>query len=145
MHRTLRIGWLRAAVLGANDWADGGWNADETVELCRALRGLGVDLMDVSSSGLVPTANPPSGPGFQVEFAARVRRDAGIATAAVGLITSPEQADQIVRSGQADMVLLGREILRSPYWPLAAAQALGQAVPWPLQYLRAAPAGSKGR
>jgi 2,4-dienoyl-CoA reductase-like NADH-dependent reductase (Old Yellow Enzyme family) len=131
--------------LSATDWVDGGWNVDETVELCRALKGLGVDLVDVSSSGLVPTANPPSGPGFQTGFAARVRHEAGIATATVGMITAPEQADHIIRSGQADMVLLGREILRNPYWPLAAARALGQSASWPLQYLRAAPAGAKGR
>ncbi|OIR15826.1 NADPH dehydrogenase [mine drainage metagenome] len=131
--------------LSATDWVEGGWNADETVELCRALKGLGVDLVDVSSAGLVPTAKIPAGPGFQTEFAARVRREAGIATAAVGLITSPAQADHIIRSGQADIVLLGREILRNPYWPLAAAQALGQEATWPHQYLRAAPPGSKGR
>jgi 2,4-dienoyl-CoA reductase-like NADH-dependent reductase (Old Yellow Enzyme family) len=130
--------------LSATDWVDGGWNADETVELCRALKALGVDLVDVSSAGLVPTAIIPVGPGFQTEFAERVRREAGIATAAVGLITSPAQADHIVRTGQADMVLLGREILRNPYWPLSAAQALGQSAAWPMQYLRAAPAGSRG-
>ncbi len=131
--------------LSATDWAEGGWNADETVALCRILRGLGVDLVDVSTAGLVPTAKIPVGPGFQTEFAARVRREAGIATAAVGLITSPAQADHIIRSGQADIVLLGREILRNPYWPLTAAQALGQTVAWPNQYLRAAPAGMPGR
>lgn len=131
--------------VSATDWADGGWNADETVELCRICKGLGVDLVDVSTAGLVPWAKIPVGPGFQTEFAARVRREAGMPTAAVGLITSPVQADHIVRSGQADLVLLGRELLRNPYWPLAAAQALGQATPWPVQYLRAAPAGSVGR
>ncbi|MGA7750805.1 MAG: oxidoreductase, partial [Gallionella sp.] len=131
--------------VSATDWVDGGWTVDETVELCRALKGLGVDLVDVSSAGLVSTAKIPAGPGFQTEFAARVRREAGIATAAVGLITSPAQADHIVRTGQADMVLLGREILRNPYWPLAAAQTLGQTVSWPRQYLRAAPSGSTGR
>lgn len=101
--------------------------------------------MDVSSAGLVPTAKIPAGPGFQTEFAARVRREAGIATAAVGLITSPAQADHIIRTGQADMVLLGREILRNPYWPMNAAQALGLAASWPPQYMRAAPAGSLAR
>jgi len=131
--------------LSATDWVPGGWSVEETVELCRGLKKLGVDLVDVSSAGLVPTAAVPTGPGFQTEFAARVRREAGVATAAVGLITSPEQADHIVRSGQADMVLLGREMLRNPYWPLAAAQALGQPAAWPQQYLRAAPAGSTGR
>ncbi len=131
--------------LSATDWLDGGWNADETVALCRTLKEMGVDLIDVSTAGLLPTAKIPAGPGFQTEFAARVRREAGIPTAAVGLITSPAQADHIVRSGQADMVLLGREMLRDPYWPLHAAQALGQAASWPQQYLRAAPAGSTGR
>ena len=131
--------------LSATDWVEGGWNVDETIELCRTLRGLGVDLVDVSSAGLVPTAKIPAGPGFQTEFAARVRREAGIATATVGLITSPAQADHIVRTGQADMVLLGREILRNPYWPVNAAHALGLAASWPSQYLRAAPAGSTGR
>jgi len=131
--------------LSATDWVNGGWNADETVELCRVLKGLGVDLVDVSSGGLVPTAKIPTGPGFQTEFAARVRSEAGVATAAVGLITSPAQADHIIRTGQADMVLVGREILRNPYWPLGAAQTLGQAVSWPPQYLRAAPSGSTGR
>jgi 2,4-dienoyl-CoA reductase-like NADH-dependent reductase (Old Yellow Enzyme family) len=131
--------------LSATDWVEGGWNPDETVELCRGLKAQGVDLVDVSSAGLVPTAIIPAGPGFQTEFAARVRREAGVATAAVGLITSPAQADHIIRTGQADMVLLGREILRNPYWPLAAAQALGQPAAWPQQYLRAAPTGTTGR
>jgi 2,4-dienoyl-CoA reductase-like NADH-dependent reductase (Old Yellow Enzyme family) len=131
--------------LSATDWLDGGWNPDETVELCRILKGLGVDLVDVSSAGLLPTAKIPAGPGFQTEFAARVRREAAIPTAAVGLITSPAQADHIIRTGQADMVLLGREILRNPYWPLTAAQELGQTTSWPRQYLRAAPAGSLAR
>jgi len=128
--------------LSATDWVQGGWNEDETVELCRRLRKSGVDLIDVSSAGLIPYARIPAGPGFQTGFAARVRREAEIATAAVGMISSPTQADHIIRSGQADMVLLGREILRNPYWPLAAAQALGQKAAWPKQYLRAAPAGS---
>ncbi len=131
--------------ISATDWVAGGWSAYETVELCRTLKALGVDLIDVSTAGLVPTAKIPAGPGFQTEFAARIRHEVGIPTAAVGLITSPAQADHIVRSGQADLVLLGREILRNPYWPLAAAQALGQATAWPNQYLRAAPAGVTGR
>jgi 2,4-dienoyl-CoA reductase-like NADH-dependent reductase (Old Yellow Enzyme family) len=131
--------------LSATDWVEGGWSTDETVELCRTLKGLGIDLVDVSSAGMVPAAKIPAGPGFQTEFAARVRREVGIPTAAVGLITSPAQADHIVRTGQADMVLLGREILRNPYWPLVAAQELGQATSWPKQYLRAAPSGSQGR
>jgi 2,4-dienoyl-CoA reductase-like NADH-dependent reductase (Old Yellow Enzyme family) len=131
--------------LSATDWLDGGWNVDETIDLCRVLKTLGVDLVDVSSAGLLPSATIPAGPGFQTDFAARVRREANIATAAVGLITAPAQADHIIRTGQADMVLVGREVLRNPYWPLAAAQALGQITPWPHQYLRAAPVGSAGR
>lgn len=131
--------------LSATDWAEGGWDIDETVELCRVLKDWGVDLVDVSSGGLVPWAKIPAGPGFQTGFAERIRKEAGIATAAVGLITSPAQADHIVLTGQADVVLLGRELLRNPYWPLAAARELGQTVSWPLQYLRAAPARSSGR
>jgi 2,4-dienoyl-CoA reductase-like NADH-dependent reductase (Old Yellow Enzyme family) len=131
--------------LSATDWADGGWSADETVELCREVKALGVDLVDVSSGGLASNARMPIGPGYQTEFAARVRREASIPTAAVGLITSPAQADHIVRSGQADLVLIGREILRNPYWPLAAANELGHATAWPEQYLRAAPTGSTPR
>jgi 2,4-dienoyl-CoA reductase-like NADH-dependent reductase (Old Yellow Enzyme family) len=131
--------------LSATDWVEGGWTVDESVALCRSLKELGVDLIDVSSAGLVPTAVIPAGPGFQTEFAARIRREAGLPTAAVGLITAPAQADHIVRTGQADLVLLGRELLRNPYWPLEAAQALGRPAVWPNQYLRAAPAGCTGR
>jgi len=131
--------------LSATDWIEGGWSADETVELCRTLKKLGVDLVDASSAGLLPTAKIPAGPGFQTEFAARVRREADIPASAVGMITSPAQADHIVRTGQADLVLLGREILRNPYWPLVAAQELGHVTSWPKQYLRAAPSGSTGR
>ena len=131
--------------LSATDWVEGGWNADETVALCRILKEMGVDLVDVSTAGLVPTARIPVGPGFQTEFAERIRHEAGLPVAAVGMITSPAQADHIVRSGQADMVLLGRELLRNPYWPLEAARELGQTASWPRQYLRAAPAGSTGR
>ena len=117
--------------LSATDWVDGGWNADETVALCRILKEMGVDLVDVSTAGLVPTARIPVGPGFQTEFAERIRHEAGLPVAAVGMITSPAQADHIVRSGQADMVLLGRELLRNPYWPLEAARELGQTASWP--------------
>lgn len=131
--------------ISATDWEERSWNVEESVELCRKLKELGVDLIDVSSAGLTPTAKIPVGTGFQTEFAARIRREADIPTAAVGLITSPAQADHIIRTGQADMALLGRELLRNPHWPLHAAQALGQAVPWPLQYQRAAPPGTVGR
>lgn len=131
--------------LSATDWMDGGWNMEETIELCRVLKDMGIDLVDVSSAGLMPQAKIPAGPGFQTGFSARVRREAGIVTAAVGLITSAAQADHIIRTGQADMVLLGREILRNPYWPLNAAHELGHAALWPQQYLRAAPPGSIAR
>jgi len=131
--------------LSATDWVDGGWNPEETIELCRILKGLGVDLVDVSTAGLLPTAKIPAGPGFQTPFAERIRREAGMPAAAVGLITSPAQADHIIRTGQADLVLLGREMLRNPYWPLTAAQELGQQTPWPRQYLRAGPPGAAGR
>lgn len=131
--------------LSATDWVEGGWDVDETVQLCTQLKALGVDLINVSSGGLVPYAKIPAGPGFQTAFAARVRAEADVPTAAVGLITSPAQADHVIRTGQADMVLVGREILRDPYWPLHAAQALGHAAEWPRQYLRAAPPGTPAR
>jgi 2,4-dienoyl-CoA reductase-like NADH-dependent reductase (Old Yellow Enzyme family) len=123
--------------LSATDWVEGGWTVDETVALARDLRGLGVDLLDVSSGGTSPRAKVPAGPGYQAAFAERIRREAGIATGAVGMITSPDQADHVVRSGQADLVLLGRELLRDPHFPLRAARALGREGPWPRQYLRA--------
>jgi 2,4-dienoyl-CoA reductase-like NADH-dependent reductase (Old Yellow Enzyme family) len=97
-----------------------------------------VDLVDVSSGGLVPRATIPVGPGYQVPFAQRIRQETGVATGAVGLITRPDQAQAILESGAADLVLLGRELLRNPRWPLAAAQELGVAVPWPGPYARAA-------
>ncbi|MBP7202801.1 MAG: NADH:flavin oxidoreductase/NADH oxidase [Propionivibrio sp.] len=147
--RTVRAEWPERLPLlirlSATDWVEGGWNIEETVALCRSLKELGIDLVDVSTAGLLPTAKIPVGPGFQTEFAERVRHEADLPVAAVGMITSPAQADHIVRSGQADMVLLGRELLRNPYWPLAAARELGQPASWPKQYLRAAPAGSTGR
>jgi len=124
--------------LSATDWAEGGWNPEESMELCRALRELGVDLIDVSSGGLVPRAQIPVAPGYQVPFAGQIRTGAGIATAAVGLITEPRQAQKIVMDEAADLVLLGRELLRNPRWPLHAAQVLGIEVPWPAQYARAA-------
>jgi 2,4-dienoyl-CoA reductase-like NADH-dependent reductase (Old Yellow Enzyme family) len=131
--------------ISATDWAEGGWTPDESVELGRRLRGHGVDLVDVSSGGLVPSAKIPAGPGFQVPFAERVRKEAGIPTAAVGLITEPQQANDIIASGKADIVLLAREMLRDPYWALHAAETLGATATWPVQYLRAAPRGSSGR
>jgi 2,4-dienoyl-CoA reductase-like NADH-dependent reductase (Old Yellow Enzyme family) len=122
--------------ISATDWVDGGWSVEESVELARLLRGSGVDLVDTSSGGLVLHQTIALAPGYQVPFASRIRREAGIATAAVGLITEPAQADAIVRDGDADLVLLGREMLRHPTWPLHAAHALGVEGPWPPQYLR---------
>ena len=131
--------------ISATDWTDGGWDVDQSVELSRELKALGADLIDVSSGGNIETAAMPVGPGYQTTFAARIRREAGIATSTVGMITSAAQADHVVRTGQADLALLARELLRNPYWPLHAAQELGFPVPWPAQYLRAAPAGSTER
>jgi len=125
--------------LSATDWVPGGWDVEDSVDLCRALAGLGVDLVDVSSGGTVPTAQVPMGPGYQAAFAERIRREARIATGAVGMIVAPEQADHVIRSGQADLVLLAREMLRDPYFALRASIALRQEGPWPKQYLRARP------
>jgi 2,4-dienoyl-CoA reductase-like NADH-dependent reductase (Old Yellow Enzyme family) len=125
--------------LSCTDWTEGGWTIDESVALARRLKAEGVDLIDCSSGGGVATAKVPVGPGYQVEFAERIRREAGMATAAVGLITDAAQADAIVREGRADLVLLAREFLRDPQWPLHAAKSLGQsgAVLPPVQYARA--------
>jgi 2,4-dienoyl-CoA reductase-like NADH-dependent reductase (Old Yellow Enzyme family) len=131
--------------ISSTDWKEGGWDIEQCVELARRLRARGVDLIDCSSGGAVPDATIPLGPGYQVVFAERIRREGGIATGAVGLITDPMQADAIIRDGRADCVLLARELLRDPYWPLRAARELGQAVPWPPQYLRAAPQGTPPR
>ncbi|MBK7769519.1 MAG: NADH:flavin oxidoreductase/NADH oxidase [bacterium] len=125
--------WVR---ISATDWVEGGWSENEAVDLSRALKELGADLVDCSSGGNVPGAAIPVAPGYQVRFAERIRREAGVATGAVGLITEPAQADAIVREGQADLVLLGRVLLREPHWPLHAALALGHAAPVPLQYQR---------
>ena len=123
--------------VSASDWAEGGWDIDETVAVCRSFRELGVDLVDTSSGGLVATARVPAGPGYQTAFAERIRREAGVRTGAVGMITAPEQAEHVLRTGQADLVLLARELLRDPYWPLHAAPRVHEEVPWPVQYLRA--------
>ena len=127
--------WLR---LSATDWVDnGGWDIGQSVELARQVRSLGVDLIDVSSGGLLPHAKIPLGPGYQVPFAAQIRREAGIATGAVGLVTGAEQAAQIVANGDADVVLIARESLRDPYFPRRAAQRLGAKIDAPAQYQRA--------
>ena len=123
--------------VSASDWMEGGWDLEQTLYLVRALKDIGIDFIDCSSGGLVPEAMPPFGPGFQVPFAAEIKKEVGIATGAVGVITDPAQAEQIVATGLADAVLLARAMLRDPYWPLHAAKALGVDLPWPLQYERA--------
>ena len=126
--------WVR---ISATDWTEGGWTIEDSVALVRQLEGRGVDLVDCSSGGNVSHATIPIEPGYQVPFAERIRRDTGMPTGAVGLITEPEQAEAIVRSRQADVVLLARQMLRDPYWPLHAAIALSDTPAVPTQYLRA--------
>ncbi|HYL06670.1 MAG TPA: NADH:flavin oxidoreductase/NADH oxidase [Thermoanaerobaculia bacterium] len=145
----VRSSWPERAALfvrlSATDWVAGGWDVEQSVELARTLRGLGVDLIDCSSGGIVPYASVPIGPGYQTPFAEQIRRQAQIMTAAVGMITSPVQAQHVIGTGQADAVMIARELLRDPYWPLRAARELGQPVSWPVQYLRAAPEGAQAR
>ena len=131
--------------ISATDWVDGAWDIDQSIELARRLKSHGVDLIDCSSGGNVANARIPFGPGYQVPFAERVRREAQIPTGAVGLITEATQANAIVSEGRADCVLLARELLRDPYWPLRAARELGVPIDWPAQYLRAAPPKSPSR
>jgi 2,4-dienoyl-CoA reductase-like NADH-dependent reductase (Old Yellow Enzyme family) len=123
--------------ISATEWTDGGWDIEQSVELARMIAPLGVDLIDCSSGGNVPKVRIPTGPGYQVPLAERVRSESAVRTGAVGLITSARQADEIVRSGKADLVLLAREELRDPYFPLHAAKELGAQIEWPKQYLRA--------
>ena len=124
--------------ISATDWAEGGWDVAQSAQLAAVLKTRGVDLVDVSSGGAVPGVAIPVGPGYQTPFAVQIRREAKIPTGAVGMITSPEQAEHILATGQADVVLLAREFLRDPYWPVHAAQKLHYAASWPKQYLRAA-------
>jgi 2,4-dienoyl-CoA reductase-like NADH-dependent reductase (Old Yellow Enzyme family) len=131
--------------ISATDWTDGGWDVEQSVELARKLKELGADLIDCSSGGNVAQAKIPAGPGYQTQFAEQIRREANILTGAVGMITSPAQAEHIILSGQADAVVIAREFLRDPYFPLRAARELGQPISWPVQYLRAAPEGSQPR
>jgi 2,4-dienoyl-CoA reductase-like NADH-dependent reductase (Old Yellow Enzyme family) len=123
--------------LSATDWVEGGWDLPQSIKFARRLRAVGVDLIDCSSGGSAPDAVVPVGPSYQVPFAAAIRREVGIATAAVGSITSPAQAEGILACGQADAVALARQLLRDPYWPLHAARELGASVAWPVQYERA--------
>ncbi|MGW1057677.1 NADH:flavin oxidoreductase/NADH oxidase [Micromonospora rubida] len=123
--------------ISATDWTEGGWTVEDSVVLAGELAAAGVDLVDASSGGAAARAAIPVGPGYQVPLAARIRREAGIPTGAVGLIVEPEQAERIVAGGEADLVLLGRELLRDPYWPRRAAAKLAAAPSWPAQYARA--------
>jgi 2,4-dienoyl-CoA reductase-like NADH-dependent reductase (Old Yellow Enzyme family) len=125
--------------ISCTDWVEGGWDLPQSIAFCRELKKIGVDLIDCSSGALVPHAKIPVGPGFQVPLAASIRKEVDIPTGAVGMITQPAQAEQIIATGQADVVFLAREMLRDPYWPLHAAHALGVDVPWPEQYERAKP------
>jgi 2,4-dienoyl-CoA reductase-like NADH-dependent reductase (Old Yellow Enzyme family) len=145
----IRSSWPKGAPLfvriSATDWVKGGWDLEQSIELARMLKSLGVDLIDCSSGGTVPHAVIPAAPGYQTPFAQRIRQAAEIMTGAVGLITSPVQAEQIIATGEADAILMAREFLRDPYWPLRAARELGQSVLWPVQYLRAAPTSAQAR
>ena len=123
--------------ISASDWAEGGWTIDDSVKLAQALKPLGVDLIDCSSGGLVPYAKIIVGAGYQVPFAGQIRREASMLTGAVGMITDPQQAEMIVSKGSADLVLLARQFLRDPYFPLHAAQALDVKPAPPVQYQRA--------
>ncbi|MDR3570320.1 MAG: NADH:flavin oxidoreductase/NADH oxidase [Syntrophobacteraceae bacterium] len=139
--QTLRQAWpahLPVFVrISCTDWMEGGWDLAQSVEFCRRLKTAGIDLVDCSSGALAPDAKIPAGPGFQVPFAAAIRQEAQILTGAVGFITDPAQAEQIVATGNADVVMMGREFLRRPYWPLHAAKALHADIHWPQQYQRA--------
>jgi 2,4-dienoyl-CoA reductase-like NADH-dependent reductase (Old Yellow Enzyme family) len=126
--------WVR---ISATDWVENSWDIEQSIALSQKLKSLGVDVIDTSSGGIIPGVNIPLKSGYQTDFAERIRREAGIATGAVGLITSPEQADEIICTGKADIVLLGRELLRNPYWAHSAAKQLGHEKLWPLQYDRA--------
>jgi 2,4-dienoyl-CoA reductase-like NADH-dependent reductase (Old Yellow Enzyme family) len=125
------------ARISATDWVEGGWDIEQSVELAKRLKAIGVDLIDASSGGTVPRVRIPAGPGYQVPFARRIRQEAGIRTGAVGMITEPLQAEEILRDGDADLIFLARELLRSPYWVQKAQRELGLPVAFPVQYERA--------
>ena len=129
--------WPVLVRISATDWKEGGWDLQQSIELCKRLKAVGVDLIDTSSGGTLPGVRIPLGPGYQVKFAEAIRREAGIATGAVGMITDAAQAETIVSTEQADMVFLARELLRDPYWPRRAAQKLGVKIKPPVQYERA--------
>ena len=123
--------------ISATDWWEGGWNIEEAIHLAFILKKEGVDMIDCSSGGLVPYQKIQLGPGYQVPFSEKIKKETGILTSSVGLITDAHQAEEILQKGQADLIMLGRESLRNPYFPLQGAKELGQEIPWPLQYLRA--------
>jgi 2,4-dienoyl-CoA reductase (NADPH2) len=147
MRLTLRVAErVRAAMpddlplfarISATDWAEGGWDLEQSVELAKRLKETGVDLIDVSSGGTLPRVSIPVGPGYQVPFARRIRQEAGVLTGAVGMITEPAQAEEILRNGDADLIFLARELLRNPYWAQKAQRELGEPVTPPVQYERA--------
>jgi 2,4-dienoyl-CoA reductase-like NADH-dependent reductase (Old Yellow Enzyme family) len=122
--------------ISASDWTEGGWDLDESVKLAEELKVLGVDLIDTSSGGNVPNAKISTGPGYQVHFAHAIKDGSTINVSSVGQITDPHQADEIITSGKADAVMMAREFLRNPRWPLAAAEALGVKIDWPRQFIR---------
>jgi 2,4-dienoyl-CoA reductase-like NADH-dependent reductase (Old Yellow Enzyme family) len=146
---TVRAEWPASQPLfvriSATDWAEGGWEIEQSVALARELQKLDVDLIDCSSGGLAANAKIPQEAGYQVDFARRIKEETGLLTGAVGLISQPRQADEIISTGRADVVLMAREFLRDPYWPLHTANEFGFSAEWPAQYLRAAPPGSVAR
>jgi 2,4-dienoyl-CoA reductase-like NADH-dependent reductase (Old Yellow Enzyme family) len=125
--------------LSCTDWMENGWTPEDSVRLARLLRDAGVDLIDCSSGGASPLAKVPVGPGYQVPFAEKIRKESGMQTAAVGMITQAGQAEEILQKGQSDLIVMARELLRDPYFPIHAADALGYEYPWPSQYERAKP------
>lgn len=129
--------WPVFVRISATDWVEGGWDLAQSVQFAKWLKDIGIDLIDCSTGGMVPDATIPAGPGYQVPFAAGVRREASIATGAVGIITEAAQAEKILADGDADLIFLARELLRDPHWPLHAAKYLGVDIPWPNQYARA--------
>ncbi len=129
--------WPVFVRISATDWKEGGWDLPQSIEFSKGLKSIGIDLIDVSSGGLIPSVKIPLGPGYQVKFAAAIRREAGIATGAVGMLTDAAQVQTILTTEQADMVFLARELLRDPYWPRRAAQELGVKITPPVQYQRA--------
>lgn len=129
--------WPVFVRISATDWTEGGWTVEDSIQLAQRLKGVGIDLIDCSTGGNIPHAKIPTGPLYQVPFAEQVKKGADIMTGAVGLITTAAECEQILTSGQADLVLLARELLRNPYFPLQAAKELGAEIEWPVQYERA--------